>query len=73
MHRTLKTPSNTCECNKYYFDDLINPLCLSCHYSCLTCSDTLTCDTCDPAKHRENDPTTDRCKCSQRYYDDGIH
>lgn len=62
---------NTCPCNKYYYDDLVNPLCLVCDYTCLTCTNPTTCATCDATSQRIPDPNNNKCKCAQRYYDDG--
>ena len=70
-YRTL-AGDNTCPCDLYFYDDLLNVQCLPCHYSCHTCSDDTTCDSCDSTKFRQDDPNTDTCICMDHYYDDGL-
>ena len=49
-HRELV--SNSCPCQKRYYDQNLVSVCLSCQYTCETCNDGIICDTCDAAKYR---------------------
>lgn len=72
-NRTLDPITNSsCPCNTYYYDDLVSPQCQPCHYSCLTCTDSSTCATCDSSSlaYRVYDGNTDLCKCKDGYFDD---
>lgn len=44
--------NNTCICSSGYFFNLTatvsSQLCVACHYSCATCSDSISCSTCQP-------------------------
>ena len=35
-----------------------------------TCSDTISCDTCDVVKHRQINPIDNLCSCTVGYFDD---
>lgn len=70
---TLRILATLCDCPPLtYYDDGSNKYCLSCHYSCSTCTDTLSCTACDAVTNfRTTDPTSSYCKCLDGYYDDG--
>lgn len=51
--------------------DNVNMMCLACHYSCLTCSGTITnCLTCSASMNRHISGTT--CPCDSGYADSGV-
>ena len=48
-------------------------MCESCQYTCETCSDFTTCDTCDILKFRQHNVTDDLCHCITGYFDDSTN
>ena len=57
----------TCACNLGYFDDgTQNSVCSPCHYSCLTCSSTGACSTCNSTDDRELNLN---CLCKVGFFD----
>eukprot|EP00825_Cyclidium_porcatum_P003294 TRINITY_DN1152_c0_g1_i4.p1 TRINITY_DN1152_c0_g1~~TRINITY_DN1152_c0_g1_i4.p1 ORF type:complete len:1226 (-),score=102.03 TRINITY_DN1152_c0_g1_i4:99-3776(-) len=72
-HRVSSPTSGVCACETGYFQNS-QKLCSTCHYSCLTCSNAYSCDTCqsDATTNRESTPLTDGvCPCKSGYKDDG--
>ena len=60
---------NLCPCIYGHHDENSTLVtCLRCHYSCLTCQNSLICDTCFSGRIPVTNST---CKCpAQRFYDD---
>lgn len=46
---------------------------MACQYTCATCSDGISCDTCNAAKFRQDNGTTNLCSCLTGYYDDSVN
>ena len=65
-YRISAPSSGKCDCQTGYYDDGSNRLCLACIYSCLTCTDALSCATCDSAKNRSTPASN--CPCVTGYY-----
>ena len=67
------TPASMCPCMvKYYDSGLNSETCLPCHYSCATCTNSSECATCESTtNHRTYSPSTKKCKCMNKFYDDG--
>lgn len=78
-HRTYDSTLKTCKCLPKYYDDGMNQLCQSCHYSCKTCllPNPTRCASCDDSLtiNRATNPniTTYLCDCPERFYDNGIN
>jgi hypothetical protein len=56
-------------CPDYYYPDLSNNLCQPCYYTCLTCSTSSLCTSCDPLTNRHLN--TNACLPDQGYFDNG--
>lgn len=64
-----------CKCSNRYYQlasspTTRDPVCLSCHYSCLTCNHATLCLTCDVTNNTRFF-SSGLCQCSTGYYDDG--
>ena len=62
-HRDI---SQECKCITGFFDDG-TANCSDCSPTCLTCNDSTTCETCDPAKFRNKSGNV--CPCMAGYYE----
>ncbi|CAD8164366.1 unnamed protein product [Paramecium octaurelia] len=63
---------NSCSCPIGSYDQINNPKCLICHYTCMTCngSSLNQCTSCNPSSRRNLD-NLNQCLCVSKYYDDG--
>ena len=68
--------NNLCACKAGYWDNN-TASCIKCHYSCLTCDNSTSCNTCDSTKLRYKiDPVPiegSLCLCNDKTYDNGIN
>lgn len=75
-HRTLNLISEMCQCDNHYYEPVSSsssrdPVCLACHYSCLTCNHATLCLTCDMTNNTRVF-NNGQCDCVPGYYDNGI-
>lgn len=61
-----------CSCLGRFYDDGVTEYCQKCHYSCLTCSDLLFCDSCNSSAYRTYNASTLMCDCLATYNDNGV-
>ena len=61
--------NNDCKCVTGFYDDMINPVCQPCHYSCANCTGGLatSCMTCQT--NRIYKPLTTTCPCMDGFYE----
>lgn len=61
--------SNQCKCSAGYYDNLVNPVCQLCHYSCATCHGGLdsNCYTCKSNRAFQVGSST--CPCQTGFYE----
>lgn len=64
-----------CECENQFYQPTNSPttrdpVCLSCHYSCLTCNHATLCLTCNTTGNTRSF-SNGQCLCTSGYYDDG--
>ena len=62
-----------CPCLDGYYDDGTNAVCVSCHYTCKTCTNGSQCLSCDLTTNKRVFDNNYLCKCIDRFYDDTLN
>ena len=68
----LFTTTNSVVCPSYKYYDTGSTSCLSCSYSCLSCTSSSDCTACDSTNDHRVLINQKACLCSKGYYDDRV-
>jgi proprotein convertase subtilisin/kexin type 5 len=69
---TLISIANSAACPNYKYWDSATSTCLTCSYSCLTCTSSSDCSQCDSNNDHRTLYNRKACLCQTGYYDDKV-